>query len=80
LYAIAKLKGNNVKNNTKSDIIITMNHIDNADRLFQFLKKALEVADMGGDLILKYDGAETGSKTIGHDVRIKEIRHVIYEK
>ena len=69
-----------MKNNTQSEIIITMNHIDNANRLFMFLKKALEVGDMGGDLTLTYDGAETESTIIGHDVRMKEIRHVIYEK
>lgn len=57
-----------------------MNNIDNANNLFKFLKKSLEVGDMGGDLILSYDGAETESKIIGHDVRAKEIRHVIYEK
>jgi hypothetical protein len=37
-----------MRNNTKSEIIITMNHIDNASRLFDFLKKALSVGDMGG--------------------------------
>ena len=69
-----------MRNNTKSEIIITMNHIDNANRLFLFLKKALKVADMGGDIFLEYDGAKKEKICIGHDVRMKEIRHVIFEK
>ena len=68
-----------MRNDTKSEIIIIMNHIDNADRLFKFLKEALAVGDMGGDLKMTYDGAEKGEKIIGHDVRIKQINHIILE-
>ena len=69
-----------MKNNTQSKIIITMKHIDNADRLFNFLKKVKEISCMGGDITLSYDGSEEGEKTIGHDVIIKNIEHVIYNK
>jgi hypothetical protein len=74
-----KILGEIMKNRTKSEIIITMNHIDNADRLFDFLKKALSVGDMGGDLLLTYDGAEKDTHCIGHDVNCKGIKHVIHK-
>lgn len=67
-------------NKTKSEITIKMNHIDNANRLFKFLKLALEVGDMGGDLVLTYDGAEKASIFIGHDVSSQEIRHTKHKK
>ena len=69
-----------MKNKTNSEIVIKMNHIDNANRLYKFLRDALSVADMGGDLILTYDGAEKESKTIGHDVRALEVIHNISEE
>lgn len=69
-----------MKNYTKSEIVISMSHIDNANRLFKFLKNALKVGDMGGDLLLTYDGAEKNTFKIGHDVKCKNVKHVIYEK
>ena len=67
-----------MRNNTKSEIVITMNNINNASRLFDFLKKALCVSDMGGDLYLTYEGAEKATHFIGHDIRKKDIKHVIH--
>jgi hypothetical protein len=34
---------------------------------------------MGGDLKLTYDGAEKDTHCIGHDVRKKDIKHVIHK-
>ena len=68
-----------MKNKTKSEIIIKMNHIDNANRLFLFLKKALKVADMGGDIYLEYDGAEKERVCIGHDMRALSVEHKIHD-
>jgi hypothetical protein len=69
-----------MRNNTKSEIVLKFRHIDNAERMFKFLKKALSVGDMGGDLFLSYDGADKGTHTIGHDVKCDEIKHVIHKK
>ena len=68
-----------MKNRTKSEITIKMNHIDNANRLYLFLKKALKVADMGGDIYFEYDGAEKEKVCIGHDVRALDVEHRIHE-
>lgn len=66
-----------MKNKTKSEIIIKMNHIDNANRLLIFLKNALDVADMGGDIYLEYDEATKGKFFIGHDVMSLGVEHRI---
>jgi len=68
-------QGVEMKNKTKSEIIIKMNHIDNANRLFLFLKKAFKVANMGGDIYFEYDGAEKEKICIGHDVRAVGVEH-----
>jgi len=56
-----------MKNRTKSEIIIKMNHIDKANRLYLFLKKAL------------YDGAEKEKVCIGHDVSALDVEYRIHE-
>ena len=69
-----------MRNDTKSEIIIKMSHIDNADRLYKFLKETLRIASMGGDLEMTSDVLkERTFKVIGHDVRCEEIKHVIGE-
>lgn len=69
-----------MRNDTKSEIIITMRNLDHANRLYNFLEEALSIGDMGGDLVLSYDGAEKGSKIIGHDVSCKLVEHKFIEK
>lgn len=67
-------------NKTKSKIVIEMNHLDNADRLFTFLKETMSVASMGGDLYLEYDGAEKKRVCIGHDVKALSLQYTIEGK
>ena len=68
-----------MKNKTKSKIIISMNHIDHANKIFEFLKKAYDECcnGQGGDVIFSCNSEET---IIGHDVIIKKLQHIIYKE
>jgi hypothetical protein len=66
-----------MKNNTKTKITITMNHVDNSHRLYKFLKDALERAGQGGDFDMSYSDKE--KRFIGHDVEA-DITHKICDK
>jgi len=64
-------------NKTKSQIVITMKHIDHASKLYDFLKRAMGEAGQGGDLVLTCNDT---TDFIGHDVRCIGTKHIIYEK
>jgi len=68
-----------MKNNTKSKIIITMNNLDHADKLFQALKLFKQHFSKGGDIAIRVD--DDGNEIyIGHDVIINDVEHIIFEK
>jgi hypothetical protein len=64
-------------NKTKSKIIINMKHIDHSNKLFEALKEIKDIAEQGGDFIIKVDNQKFN---IGHDVIIKNIEHIIFRK
>lgn len=72
------VRGDCMKNKTKSEITIEMNHIDNANGLQQALSVFNGIAHMGGDceLYIKANGELLKCGFVGHDVDIKKITHV----
>ena len=70
-----------MKNNTRSDIVIGMKHIDNADNLQAALKIVKKVAGRGGDaeLLIRVNGRMISAGKLGHDVDILRVQHIIYQ-
>ena len=70
-----------MKNNTRSDIVIGMKQIDNADNLQAALKIVKKVAGRGGDaeLLIRVNGIMISAGKLGHDVDIKRVQHIIYQ-
>jgi hypothetical protein len=66
-----------MKNNTASEVVISMKHIDNAHQLAITLIKAQKVIGYGGDvhLIVKVNGTDHDCGCIGHDVVFRGIEH-----
>jgi len=66
-------------NNTKSKIIIEMNHLDHATNLFNFISLIKKIASQGGDLELNIISNDefVAAKFIGHDVDILNVNHEI---
>jgi hypothetical protein len=73
-------RGSEMKNNTHSEIVIKMRHIDNAVALFNSLKKVKKIIGCGGDveLLIKTNGKVVSTGYIGHDVYIRKVAHTIY--
>ena len=59
-----------MKNNTRSDIVIGMKHIDNADNLQAALKIVKKITGRGGDaeLLIRVNGRMISAGKLGHDV------------
>jgi len=70
-----------MKNNTRSDIVIGMKHIDNADNLQAALKIVKKITGRGGDaeLLIRLNGRMISAGKLGHDVDIKRVQHIIYQ-
>jgi len=70
-----------MKNNTRSDIVIGMKHIDNADNLLAALKIVKKITGGGGDaeLLIRLNGRMISAGKLGHDVGILRVRHIIYQ-
>ena len=60
-----------MKNNTKSDVIISFRNIDQADRFYKAIINSEEFFDTGGDIYLN-------GKFIGHDVNVQNVKHIAY--
>lgn len=70
-----------MKNNTRSEVVIEMQHIDHAVKIKNALDAIKKVWDQGGDaeLVIRSNGKKIiSSALIGHDVDIKNVRHKIY--
>lgn len=67
-------------NDTKSEIIIEMHHIDDANKLKAALIRFKEMAGVGGDVsfYIGQDDKIIKCGNIGHDIDIKKISHTIY--
>ena len=70
-----------MKNNTRSDIVIEMQHIDNANNLQEAIKTVKKICGRGGDaeLLIKSNGKTISAGKLGHDVNIRRVQHIIYE-
>lgn len=70
-----------MKNNTKSKVVITMNNIDNADRLYKALSLWFDFAETGGDahiIMQKGNGNHIiDCGMVGHDVEKLSIEHIV---
>ena len=71
-----------MKNNTRSDIVIGMKHIDNADNLQAALKIVKKITGRGGDaeLLIRLNGRMISAGKLGHDVDILRVQHIIYQE
>ena len=71
-----------MKNNTRSDIVIGMKHIDNADNLLAALKIVKKITGRGGDaeLLIRVNGRMISAGKLGHDVDILRVQHIIYQE
>ena len=74
-------KEGKMKNNTQSQIVIQMRHIDHAERLKAAIQVFANLAGTGGDaemFIRKGPGNPyTLCRFIGHDVDIKGVQHLV---
>ncbi len=61
-----------MKNNTETQIIITMKNVDHAAKITSFLKDMFSHAGEGGDLYLSFLEGEY----IGHDIIHAKVEHV----
>ena len=69
-----------MRNDTETQVIITMRNVDQASALTKALDKFFSMSDMGGDCHLWYgDGYSkpVDCGFIGHDVRKPAITHVV---
>ena len=71
-----------MKNNTRSDIVIGMKQIDNADNLQAALKIVKKITGRGGDaeLLIRVNGRMISAGKLGHDVDILRVQHIIYQE
>ena len=67
-----------MKNKTRSDVVIKMKHIDHAVKLTKVLEILREYAGYGGDL--EIFAGERSCGTVGHDVDILSVDHVIHKE
>ena len=68
-----------MKNNTHSQIVISMKHIDNAIRFTKRLKEFCGLASTGGDaeLYIKHNGNLKECGFVAHDLSIRSVEHNI---
>lgn len=68
-----------MKNNTETKIIITMKHVDNADRFARQLRRFCKVADEGGDvrLMISHNGTIKDCGYVAHDLGVGSIEHEV---
>lgn len=64
-------------NATESKIVISMKHIDHANKLSKCLERIRILGAYGGDLDITCNGEKF---FIGHDVTIRKVDHIIKEK
>ena len=68
-------------NKTETKIVITMRHVDNANRFADRLKSFCDIAASGGDveLFIKHDGELESCGFVAHDLTVRSVEHVIPE-
>jgi hypothetical protein len=69
-----------MKNNTRSEIVIEMKHIDHGNALRWAVDVFKKIAGEGGDveLLIRQNGKLHPCGKIGHDVSIRKVSHTIY--
>ena len=66
-------------NKTNTNIIIEMNHVDNAKRFKKALENFISKASTGGDseLYISKSGTPYFCGFVAHDLDVKSIKHVV---
>ena len=68
-----------MRNDKESKIVISMKHIDNANRMTKVLATFLAIALEGGDvgMLIKHNGQIRDCGFVAHDLTTKGVKHEI---